>query len=487
MHRRAISKSLFGVIVGAALPGEPQAAQPIPPEGVGIARTRGEIAAAVMPVNLAYPPYHGLRYGMDTTGKTDCTAQLQSIIDAATREYHHTVTLPHGIIRIDGVITIAEGVMIVGEGSQGSTDAYGTTIVHRSNGDCFVWNGAGAPFAGTGGGLKNVLIVKEDGFSGGIAVSLVAKDDDHRPGEMLFENVLIFGVGKGRWSKGLLIDGRNCDTAGRRGIRSTHFNKFRVGDCTSDNQYIHIRQATHLFGNFQIDTGEGTANQGMTIDGDWNLIFITVRCGRLIVNYSGTSMPALGLSGHCDRLELNHKNIIGNVQMSVGSTATSQAKLTSIASFKADACFVHRTKSSKNVTGAGTTENVVCNARDFDRNGSYDPESGVFTVKCAGIYQVEYAITLAGLDETTRSGRVSLRQRRAGGAAANDVETTLGNVGAMRDAEGALTVKGSSMLECLEGDTLDLRIAVSGGARDFVDVVGAPDAHRTWFAARLLA
>lgn len=485
MDRRVLSKALFGGMVGAALPGESGADQPA--SSFGIQRTRGELAAAVAPVNLAYPPYHGLRYGMDTTGKTDCTAQLQAIIDAATHEYHHTVTLPHGIIRIDGVVTIAEGVMIVGEGSQGSTDTYGTTIVHHSNGNCLVWSGAGASYAGTGGGLKNVLIVKENGFSGGIAVSLVAKDDDHRPGEMLFENVLIFGTGNGKWSKGLLIDGRNCNSPGRRGIRSTHFNKFRVADCTSDNQYIHIRQATHLFGNFQIDTGDGTANQGMTIDGDWDLIFITVRCGRLIVEYSGSSMPSLGLSGHCGHLDINHKDIIGNVQMAVGTTATSQAKFTSIASFKADACFVHRTSNSKHVTGAGTLAAVVCNTRGFDRNGSYDTETGVFTVKCAGIYQVEYAITLVGLDATLTSGRVSLRQRHVGGSTANDVETTLGNVGAMRDAEGALTVRGSSMLECLEGDTLDLRISVNGGARDSVDVVGAADAHRTWFAARLLA
>src|SRR5690349_16977814 len=119
MDRRVLSKALFGGMVGAALPGESGADQPA--SSFGIQRTRGELAAAVAPVNLAYPPYHGLRYGMDTTGKTDCTAQLQAIIDAATHEYHHTVTLPHGIIRIDGVVTIAEGVMIVGEGSQGST------------------------------------------------------------------------------------------------------------------------------------------------------------------------------------------------------------------------------------------------------------------------------------------------------------------------------------------------------------------------------
>src|SRR5262245_8806613 len=141
MDRREVSKTLLGGMVGAAAPG---AAAAQPGTSAGFARTRGEIAAAVTPVNLAYPPYHGLRYGMDTTGKTDCTAQLQAIIDAATREYHHTVTLPHGIIRIDGVITIAEGVMIVGEGSQGSTDSYGTSVVHHSNGNCFVWNGAGA-------------------------------------------------------------------------------------------------------------------------------------------------------------------------------------------------------------------------------------------------------------------------------------------------------------------------------------------------------
>ena len=485
MDRRDISKSLFGGMVGAALPGEPAAAQP--GSDSGFPRTRGELAAAVTPVNLAYPPYHGLRYGMDTTGKTDCTAQLQGIIDAATRDYHHTVTMPHGIIRIDGVITIAEGVMIVGEGSQGSTDTYGTSVVHHSNGNCFVWNGAGASFAGTGGGLKNILIVKENGFSGGIAVYLHAKDDDHRPGEMLFENVLIYGAGNGKWSKGLLLDGRNCDSPGRRGIRSTHFNKFRVADCTSENQYIHIRQATHLFGNFQIDTGDGTANQGMTIDGDWDLIFITVRCNRLIVEYSGTSMPSLGLSGRCDHLDINHKDIIGNVQMAVGTTAMSQAKLTSITSFKADACFAHLTSSSKNATGAGTTTPVVCNTRGFDRNGSYDTSTGVFTVKCAGIYQVEYAVTLAGLDSTTTAGLTSLRHRNAAGSSVNDIQTNHGNVGAMRGAEGALTVTGSSILECLEGDTLDLRITVSGGAGDFIAVVGAANARHTWFAARLLA
>lgn len=211
-------------------------------------------------------------FGAVGDGVQDDTAAFGAAVAEATRRNNATIQLSGGkTYRIEGTIRIGQGIAIRGPGSQGSTSGFGCTIRHHGTGDLFVWDGSGKPFAGTGGGLRDVLITKAAGRRGGCAIRIVATDDSHRPGEMFFENVLIYGEQEGSriglWEHALVIDGTRCDHSGARGVRSTRWSGCRFASTTSEGRTVILRQVSHAyFVACAMDTGTGSP-AGLYLEG----------------------------------------------------------------------------------------------------------------------------------------------------------------------------------------------------------------------------
>jgi hypothetical protein len=449
-------------------------------------QTDAEKLAGVTPINPAYPPYHIWRYGADPTGVNDSQPAIQAAVDAATLAYHSAVMVPCGIYRMNSGVVMGEGIKIKCESPQGSNSQYGVSFRHYANGDCFTWNGNGRAFAGTGGGLiGGCYIQKEATFTTGRAIYVVATDDDHRPGQMAFDTILIAAeTGGGLWDIGVEIDGTACDTPGGRGVRTTRFNDVRVAACTTNNKYFFFNQATHLYGNIQMDTGTGTGTLGMTIDGDWDHIFLDVRVGNVIVNYTGSGNPDLQLSGSCDTLDINSTAIIGTATIKATSGITNQATLFRISSWIVDDFTAFVSNTVGNTTGDGTAYTVIFDTESYDPNGCHNSATGVYTVKVAGICDLDWCVVLTSLGAAHTTGELVLDHRDSGGSSRNQIHTKY-NVGAMRDAANQCSISNSIKLKVFEGDTLRVTMMVSGSTKT-VGIGGAATRY-TWFSAKTLA
>ena len=189
----------------------------------------------------------------------NATTKIQAAIDYAATDgnFNKTVFFPNGIYNVNDTITVPQGIMLKGEGSQGSNQSFGTVIRHNANGDCFYFSGEGISNAGTGGGMENFLIVKTGSYSSGTAIFIEAQSSDNRPGEMLLTNILAYGVDDGRWTRGLVVDGTAANTSGTRGVRSVHCRKCRFAEVTSINETVVLNQVSHFFAQgLQIETGD---------------------------------------------------------------------------------------------------------------------------------------------------------------------------------------------------------------------------------------
>jgi hypothetical protein len=239
-------------------------------------------------------------FGAIGDGEADDSSAFEAAIAEAVRRRNATVWLTGGrSYRITTTLKLPQGVAVVGPGSQGSSSGYGCSIVHHSNGDLFVWDGTGQAFAGTGGGLRNVLIVKPPPYEGGTAISLIATSDSHRPGETVFENVLVYGESsgdrQGLWDHGLRIDGTAADTDGARGVRSTRCIGCRFAGVKVAGQTILLRQVTHAyFLGCAIDVGRGAARGGVTIEGvSDNVHFVAAGiAGDVLIGIDGSGSVA---------------------------------------------------------------------------------------------------------------------------------------------------------------------------------------------------
>jgi len=228
-------------------------------------------------------------FGAVGDGVADDTAAIQAAITTSLNRYNQTVFFPCGVYKVTSLITITQGVMLMGEGSQGSNSGYGTTVVHHSNGGLFLWNGNGTPYAGTGGGLQNFQLLKADGYSGGDAIKILGTSDSQRPGEMVLTNILVATEGSGLWERGLHVDGTACTTPGSKGVRSVVCHKFRVASCTVNDQYVYLNQAVHFSAHhLQIDTGSGTGTAGMTVAGDSDNVGLSncIINGNLVLSFN---------------------------------------------------------------------------------------------------------------------------------------------------------------------------------------------------------
>lgn len=448
-------------------------------------RTSAERTAGVTPTNLGFPPGDVRRYGVDATGATDSTTALQNAVNVseAAGGYNSTLLLPEGTIRIDGTVTMKQGTMIVGAGSQGSTLGYGTSIDHRSTGDCFVWNPqTGASNAGTGGGLKNVVIVKATGFSGGRAIYVVNYDNDHRCGEMVFENVLIYGTGTGMWSKCIFIDGSATNDVGNKGVRSVLFVKVRVATASSNSQYVHLTQVVHCYGTgLQIDTAGGSGTAGMTIDGDSENVNLSglIINGECLINGNSTHV---NLQGLINTLDVNNTSAIGSFEGSA-SVLANESKSFKIRCSIADAFAAKRTTSQANVTGDGTLVTVLYDSELYDKNASFDPTTGIFSAKCAGLYQFNAVVALSGLLSTHTSCEITIEHRNSGGSTQNTIAWT-GNPYAIATPSGTASISLTCQLDLAYQDSVRVRARVSNGTL-VVDLTGLSTTYNAFSGALL--
>jgi hypothetical protein len=406
-----------------------------------------------------------LDFGAVGDGTTDDTTAFQNAINAAIAANNLTVVIPDGKdYKITGTLTITQGVMIVGQGSQGSTQSYGCSITHYSTGDLFVWNGNGITNKGTGGGLKNVLLLKADTYSGGNAVKLLATSDNFRPGEMVFENVLAYGLSTGRWTRGLVVDGSACNTAGARGVRSVHMTKCRFADVTTANETIVLNQVTHFYAHgLAVDTGSGSA-AGIKIQGINDGIYLnaTGNAGTLVIvaNDATNSTNNLYIDGKIAGSFTNNDTQANGVVTIAnnGGGIANKSQLLKIVADKTPGCLVYANASLPNVTGDGTVYQMACNTTLYDTWGNWGGNS--FTVTIAGKYKIKAVFALTNVQvANTRYDAQILRT----GSATTSVVVVANAYAEATAAGGNNSVSVDCELMCAYGDVIAPKISVSGG------------------------
>lgn len=454
----------------------------------GYPETSAERTAGVTIVNYLYPPLNVLRYGTNTVpGTTDMTAAFEAAIAVSTAQYNATVWVPNGYYLITDEIIIPQGTMIVAPGSQGSTAGFGTTILHASNGNLFTWNGSGTAARGTGGGIKNFLLLKQTGFSGGYALNIVGIDDNHRPGEMMLVNILAYGTGTGLWARGLNVDGSACTTPSSKGVRSVVGFKLRFVDCTDTLRNISLNQAVHCtLVHAQVDQGDGPVPCGITVEGDAeNVALIALECnGELEINSATTRIAVVG---RVSTLDVNYASADGTYSGGA-ATITNASPSFKISSSAASAFLAVRTSDVADVTGDGTVYTVLFDndstSGAFDVAGNYDPSTGIFTCTQAGIYQVHTRVTWLELGALHDKGALGIERRDSGGTLLQYAYRLLNPSAVRATANGYYTQEVTELIKCAEGDTLRVITAVSGSTKT-VDIEGSD--LMTTFSAKLLA
>ena len=424
------------------------------------------------------------------TSTTDVTTYIQAAIDAVETGTGgpKSIYFPAGFYKITGTLTMTRGTVLWGEGTTGTNEAYGTHISHAvNNGIALEWNGNDATTAvGTGGGLYSINVSKANGFTGGDAIKLTATDDNHRPGEMTFDNVLCYGEGTATWARGLHVDGTACTTAGSKGVRTIHFRKFRVADTTQSGQSIYFNQCVHMFGDVEIDTGDG-ANVGITIAGDSTHYYLTMRnSGSLTINDSTTDETAYcDLRGYVGTtFDNNNEDLVGQASFIAGTAITNASKTLKIVSDKTDAFYVKVDTTISNVTGDGTAYTVIFETEQYDKNSSYDATTGIFTAKCAGLYEFTWMVTMGGLTSAETRHDSGLIHKNSGGTVQNAIDVVTNPYGG--SASGNYATQGAAQLDLSEGDTVEVKIDVANGTK-VVDVIGASGTRYTYFSGKLLS
>ncbi len=448
--------------------------------------TGGVYELSVSEIRGAWFGYINLKDYCVGDGVTDDTVGFQAAITAAVAAHHNAIFCPVAEYLITGVLTVPEGIVIMGPGSQGSTEQFGCTIKHASNGNLFLFDGNGAANAGTGGGLKNMLILKETGYSGGDAVKLLATDDNHRPGEMMLENILIYGIGTGLWARGVNIDGTACVTPGGKGVRSVVMIKVRAADCTTNNEYIVVNQGNHITGtHVQVDVGHGTGTVGMTLKGDSeNVSFVGLVCnGNLIVN---DNVIQLSIVGRVTGLDVEGTAVNGSAILSgtAGLALTNKSRDFKVVCEKTDGFFAYRTSIAANKTGDNTSADVTYDVEDCDQNVSFDPASGEITFLCAGFYHLDAQIMYTSIGAAHGRSDSYILVRTSAGAVVHQL-TNVANPFAVATT-GQWAQRITATVRVNYGDKCKVVCNISGSTKT-VNVYGAAGTSRhTWFGAKYL-
>ena len=418
-------------------------------------------------------------FGAVGDGVTDDTPAFLSAIAAAEAIRSTDVICPVGNYALTGTTIMNTGMRLIGQGSMGAQTDRGTVFTHNSNGvDMFEWDGDYASASsGIGGGIFNAQCVKGVGFSGGDAIKLKATSLDYRPGEFTVDDVLVWAGAGGNWGRGFHADGTAVSTPGNKGIRSIKLSKFRVGDCSEDNQYIYLNQVTHVVSDYlQIDTAGGTGECGMTVDGDSDNIILggLILNGNLIIN--GSTAMNMALFGRVAVLDINNTLIQGAAAIQCTQINNAATNFRILAS-ATDAFKVTRTTNVNNVTGDGTLYKIAFDNEVYDTRGSFATDT--FTASCAGQYEFNWSICLTGLLSGHTGLTLGVIHRRGGSVV--ESAATISNPHAQANGIN-YSVTGATSLKMMEGDTLELNITVAGSTL-VVDVLGAATVY-TWFAGK---
>lgn len=427
------------------------------------------------------------------TGAVDVTTAVQAAIDASYTRANKTVHFPNGTYKLTSTITITQGVMLMCEGSQGSTSGYGATFYCYHNSHGFLWDGSGAQYSGTGGGLQNALILKATGYTGGSGIKLLATSDDYRPGEMVFNNVLIYGSGTGMWEYVLHVDGSACNTAGGRGVRHIHLFKFRVASGTTANAYVYLNQVTHFFATgLAIDQGNGSGTPGITFAGTNDSVFIDgLDCiGGIVipafVAVGTTAVNNLHINGKCQGGFSNSDNQVEGVVTLSGPNAVVNAskKLhVTVDSLNAE-FYMTMAASVADVTGDGTLYTLVWDNIVTNRSG--DASSGGYTCNQAGYHQFNLGIVLKDVASAHTYGIVRAVITDAVSGSRN-IDFPLNPYTISYDAGGGVIYAGCNVsfgINLAKAASVVIKVVVSNGTK-VIDIYGGGTDY-TYFSGRLI-
>jgi len=424
-------------------------------------------------------------FGAVGDGVTDDTAAIQAAINAAYTNYNKTVFVPNGIYKLTGRITITQGVMIDCEGSQGTNEAYGTVFVHYSNLSCFRWDGSGVQYTGTGGGLKNCLIVKAATYSGGNAIEVINQSDTNRCGEMVFHNVIAYGLSTGRWTRGFVFDGTLTNTPGARGVRTVHMTKCRAADVTTANETIVLNQVTHFYAHgLAVDTGSGSA-AGITMKGINDGVYLNgLGCAgtfTIVANDASNSTDNLIIDGKLGgSFTNNDENVNGVVLLATTAGLANKSKTLRVVSSKKPGCFIYANANLANVTGDGTNYQVALNTTIYDPFTNWG--GNAFNVTVAGRYKVTGVVALTNLGAAQTRSDLQLLQT---GSATNSVVVVENSYAGSTPAGGNKSITICSEFDCKNGDVLTMSINVSGGAKT-VSLIGTAGTRYTYIIVELI-
>ena len=429
------------------------------------------------------------------TSTTDLTTYIQAAIDAVETGTGgpRSIYFPAGLYKITGTLTMTRGTALWGEGTTGSTIGYGTWIIHAVNdGIGLLWNGNDATSAvGTGGGVYHINVAKADGFTGGDAVKVIATDDNHRPGEMSFDNVLVLGEGSATWARGFHGDGTACTTAGSKGVRTLHFRKFRVADCTTSGQAVYLNQCVHVFGDIEIDAGDGTAD--MTIAGDSTDYHLIVRVGgTLTITDSTTDESATGtFRGEVGTFDNNNEDLRGIAELATtgnGSVANASKDFRVISNAADSFHSVLTSSTTDDKTGDNTIYTFVPTSETYDKNNSFNAATGELTAKCAGTYIFSGMLSYRNMGSGHVTAASGIRHRSSSGTELG-LYTGYINPFAVGTSSGAnFEHIFTAVIELAEGDRVTLQAQVAGSTKTVGirgNIVG--NGNTSWFSGRLLA
>lgn len=423
-------------------------------------------------------------FGAKGDGVTDDTAAIQAAVTAAIAASHATVVFPPGGYKVTGTITIGEGVVLMGQGSQGSTESFGVSITHYSNSDLFKFDGSGTDFRGTGGGVKNMLLLKATGYSGGSAIYCYATSDNKRPGEMLSENVLIYGIGTGLWSTPIKIDGANANTAGARGVRTTVWIKCRASSASLYGW--HLKQATHFYAfGCAFDTGGGSSSVGVYMEGINDGVYWE-GCGiagswTIVANDASNTTNNFHFSGKIGgSITINDAQINGTIQVanSGGGIAIKSKSLRLLADNPPEFLATRVTVAS-NVTGDNTTYQVAFDNEVFDTLNNFG--TNTFTCTVAGKYHFTAGVAYNALGAAHTRSDITIVKTGSPVRSIADVC----NPYAQAAGGGNLVRSLSCTLDLAYGDTVYVNAVVAGSTKT-VNVYGTSGTDYTWFSGKYL-
>ena len=425
-------------------------------------------------------------FGAVGDGVTDDLPAFNLAVAASNVLGNKTIWVPNGVYKINGTLTMTQGTMIMCEGSQGSNEDYGTVFEHYGTGDCFVWNGNGTAFTGTGGGLQNCLILQTGG-PGGTTIKVIATDDNHRPGEMVFHNILAYAKESAAslWTRGLVIDGTACNTAGARGVRHVHMKKCRFAETSQAQECIVLNQVTHFFAQgLSTDVGNGVDGD-LLLKGINDSVFINgIELGgdlRIIANSASNATTNIHIDGYIAGFFQNDDTTTNGIISLAMSTTANYVLLNKSKHLR---CFTNinpvfelaRATSVVGVTGNGTVYTIVWDEEAYDPGSVVTAGANTFTCFCAGKYRFDFCVMLDNIVAAHTRTDVVIAQ--AIGTARSHALVL--NPFAIQNG-GNVSVPGSVVLDLAYGDTVKITASVSGGAAGSVDIFGTAGTTYSWF------